>query len=138
MSTFIQSWLTLFDFMASKGKFDVFISSSTTETQLIPLYFFAFEFNLLLLLFFIVIIMITYNELRPKMYLLTKALGEIKSEKTKIFLNKWLNLITMKIPAEFQETDNIKGKAITINSRLTTFDIFKYNLENLDIDVRLP
>lgn len=123
--------------MASKGKFDVFRNSSTTETQLIPLYIFAFEFNLLFLLFFIIIIMITYNELRPKMYLLTKALGEIKKEKTKIFLNKWLNLITMKIPAEFQETDYNKGNAMIINSRLTTFDIFKYNLENLDIDVRI-
>lgn len=136
MNGFISSWLTLFDFMAAKGQFGVFMVSSTTELQLLSLYLFAFVFNLLFLLFFIVIIMITYNELRPKMYLLTKALGQIKSQETKVYLNKWLNLITMKIPPEFQEvTDKKHGTRVILSSRLTTFDIFKYNLENLDIGV---
>lgn len=76
--------------------------------------------------------MITYNELRPKMYLLTKALGEIKTQESKEFLIKCFNLCTMKIPPEFKE----EGVGTnTISSRVTAFDIFKYNLENLDIDV---
>ena len=103
MNSFVTAWLNLFDFMASEGRFDTFMTVATGEFQLTFLYFFAFVFNLLFLMFFIVIIMITYNELRPKLYLLTKALGEIKTQETQETLKKWVDLFLMKIPPEFQE-----------------------------------
>ncbi len=138
MNSFVTAWLNLFDFMASEGRFDTFMTVATGEFQLTFLYFFAFVFNLLFLMFFIVIIMITYNELRPKLYLLTKALGEIKTQETQETLKKWVDLFLMKIPPEFQEEGfQNKGKKSLISSKLTNFDIFKYNLENLDIDVNI-
>jgi len=69
------------------------------------------------------------------MYLLTKALGEIKSQETKDHLLKWVDLIMMKIPPEFEEQDKKKGTKTVISSKLTTMDIFKHNLERLDIQV---
>ena len=119
--------------MASEGTFAKFMTANTNDFQLLFLYLFAFVFNLLFLMFFVVIIMLTYNELRPKMYLLTKALGEIKSQETREYLMKWVDLIMMKIPAEFEERDKKNGTRIIISSKLTTWDIFKHNLENLDI-----
>ena len=136
MSNFISAWLNLFDFMSAEGSFKTFMTVSTTEFQLTFLYVFAFVFNLLFLMFFIVIVMITYNELRPKMYLLSKALGEIKTQETKEILLKWADLFMMKMPQEFiEEKDKKKGTQTALSSKLTTFDIFKYNLENLDLDV---
>ena len=92
--------------------------------------FFDFVFVLMLKILFIVIIIFNYMESTSKLQIVAEAMAQIIAEKSNKLKENWMNLILMKLPKK-KEDESFQDE-----NGLTIIDIFRYNLDRLNIGVK--